>query len=37
VAKQQIDNIIKDKRIEQMMVEYNEFINDIKTINKKIL
>ena len=33
LTKQQIGNIIKDKRIGQCMVEYNEFINNLKTLN----
>lgn len=32
LTKQQIDNIIKDKKIERVMVEYNEFINNLKTL-----
>lgn len=35
LTQQQIDNVVKDKKIEQVMVEYNEFINDMKTINLK--
>lgn len=36
LTKQQIDNICKDKKIEQCMVEYNEFINNLKTLKKNV-
>ena len=36
LTKQQMVNITTDKKVEEAMVQYNEFINDIKTLKKNI-